>query len=61
LTAIDITALFGQHADAASVSGLPLFLLFLVLNAMVMGAAILIVKRTLGEGSNRGGAGAAEV
>jgi hypothetical protein len=47
LAVIDIQALFDQHAAAAAVRGLPLFLLFLALNAVVIIAAILLVKKNL--------------
>ncbi len=50
LAAIDtntMTELTGQHADAAAVGGLPLFLAFLTLNAIVVVTAMMIVKRTL--------------
>jgi hypothetical protein len=47
LAAIDIQALFDEHAAAATVGGLPLFLTFLAVNAVLIITAILVVKRNL--------------
>ena len=45
LAAIDITSLFDTHRQAADVGGIGVFLVFFVVNAAVITACVLIVKR----------------
>ena len=45
LAAIDVEALFSEHAAAMEVAGLPLFLTFFVLNAILVAACFVIVRR----------------
>ena len=45
LAAIDITALFDAHRQAAQVGGMGVFLVFFALNAAVITACVLIVRR----------------
>lgn len=47
LAAIDITALFDTHRQAAQVGGMGVFLAFFAINAAAIIACILIVKRAL--------------
>jgi len=47
LAAIDITALFDTHRQAAQVGGMGVFLAFFTINAAVITACVLIVKRAL--------------
>jgi hypothetical protein len=47
LAAIDITTLFDTHRQAAQVGGMVVFLVFFALNAAVIIACVLIVKRAL--------------
>jgi hypothetical protein len=47
LAAIDITALFDAHRDAARVGGMPLFLASFAFNAVAITTCVLIVKRAI--------------
>ena len=47
LAAIDITSLFDAHRQAAQVGGVGVFLVFFAINAAVIAACVLIVKRAL--------------
>jgi hypothetical protein len=47
LAAIDITALYDAHRQAAQVGGMGVFLVFFAVNAAVITACVLIVKRAL--------------
>jgi cytochrome bd ubiquinol oxidase subunit I len=47
LAAIDITGLFDTHRQAAQVGGMGVFLVFFAINAAVVTACVLIVKRAL--------------
>ena len=47
LAAIDITTLFDAHRQAAQVGGMGVFLVFFAVNAAVITACVLIVKRAL--------------
>jgi hypothetical protein len=47
LAAIDITTLYDTHRQAASVGGMGVFLAFFAINAAVIAACVLIVKRAL--------------
>ncbi len=47
LAAIDITALFDTHRQAAEVGGMGVFLAFFAINAAVITTCVLIVKRAL--------------
>jgi len=47
LAAIDVTALFAAHSQAARVGGMGLFLVLFVVNAAVIIACVLIVRRAL--------------
>jgi hypothetical protein len=47
LAAIDITALFDAHRQAAQMGGMGVFLVFFAINAAVITACVLIVKRAL--------------
>jgi hypothetical protein len=47
LAAIDVTTLFDIHRQAAEVGGMGVFLAFFVVNAAVITACVLIVKRAL--------------
>jgi hypothetical protein len=47
LAAIDIAALFDTHRHAAQVGGMSVFLAFFTVNAVVITACVLIVKRAL--------------
>jgi hypothetical protein len=47
LAAIDITTLFDAHSQAAQVGGMGVFFVFFAVNAAVITACVLIVKRAL--------------
>ena len=47
LAAIDITTLFDTHSHAAQVGGMGVFLVFFAVNAAVITACVLIVRRSL--------------
>jgi hypothetical protein len=48
LAAIDMTALYDAHRQAARVGGIGVFLAFFAINAAVIAASVLIVRRALG-------------
>ena len=47
LAAIDITALYGTHRQAAEVGGMGIFLVFFAVNAAVIATCVWTVKRAL--------------
>ena len=47
LAAVEITSLFDAHRQAAQVGGMGVFLVFFAVNAAVIAACVLIVKRAL--------------
>ena len=47
LAAIDMTALYDVHRQAAQVGGFGVFLVFFVINAAVIVASVMIVRRAL--------------
>jgi hypothetical protein len=48
LAAIDVTALYDVHRQAAEVGGFSVFLVFFAINSAVIAASVLIVRRALG-------------
>ena len=47
IRAIDLSSLYDQHAAAMKIGGLPVFLLFFALSAVVIAGVVLIVRRGL--------------
>ena len=47
LAVMDMTALYNAHRQAAQVGGFGVFLVFFAVNAAVIGASVLIVRRAL--------------
>ena len=55
LGAIDVASLFERHADAAQVGGFTVFLVFFVVNTVLISWCILLVKRNARPGAMAAG------
>jgi hypothetical protein len=47
LSDVEVTQLYARHADAAAIGGLPLFLVFVVINAGLIATCIWLARRSL--------------